>query len=654
MSDKLTDYRRADAPLPARNRLWPLYAAGFDHMGRAGQPIDVPMPQYGPDELLVRHDACGLCFSDVKVVRAGEKHPRIYRDIRQEPVVLGHEATMTVVGVGERLRGQYRIGERFLIQADVYVNGVNLAYGYEIQGGLSQYNVIDQRVLNGDAGNYLLPVQPHTGYAETALTEPWACVVAAYRLSYRTTLKPGGTTWIIGPSFPPPPRGETGGAAFPPPPRGGAGGEILSSPPRGGAGGEILSSPPRGGAGGEILSPPPRGGGGGGAVSPMIEGDRGEEIPYTISTGFDETSHPARLLLTNVPPAFSHWLKQRAQALSIKVIEVPDIPSLPSLPSPGKGESEGGIDDIILLTPDPDLIEAASPHLAKFGIMAIIAGTPLPRKVNVDVGRIHYNRWLYVGGPGPDVARAYSDVPVRSELKPGGRAWFIGAGGPMGSMHVQRAIEAPAGPQTILCTAQSERRLRAVEATYRADAEARGIAFTCVSQADEAAYRQTLETAGAQGFDDVVVLAPVTSAVAEAAEYVAPGGVLNVFAGLGRGTMVSLDLSAVYLKGVRIIGHSGSTLDDMQLTLEQVEAGRLSPDRLVAAIGSLSAARDGLRAVEEAVFPGKIVIYPHIQELPLTPLADLKHKLPTVYAKLKDGREWTIEAEEELLHVMLP
>ena len=588
---KLTDYRRAGAPLPAHNRLWPLYGAGFDNMGRAGQPIDAPMPPYGADELLVRHDACGLCFSDVKVVRAGEKHPRIYRDIRQEPVVLGHEATMTVVGVGERLRGQYRVGERFLIQADIYVNGVNLAYGYMIQGGLSQYGVIDQRILNGDDGNYLLPVQPGAGYAEIALTEPWACVVAAYRLSYRTTLKPGGTTWIIG-------------------------------------------------------TPAAR------------------RAIYTITAGFDETSHPARLLLTDVPPTFAYWLKQRAQALNIEVQDISSLPSLPSLPSfpslpslpssPSLPSPIESIDDIILLSPDPTLIEAASPYLAKFGIMAIIAGTPLPRQVNVDVGRIHYNRWLYVGGPGSDVARAYGDAPVRSELKAGGRAWFIGAGGPMGSMHVQRAIEAPGGPRTILCTARSERRLRVVESTYRADAEARGIAFTCVSQADEAAYRRTLETVGAQGFDDVVVLAPVTSAVAEAAEYVAPGGVINVFAGLGRGAMVDLDLSAVYLKGVRIIGHSGSTLDDMQLTLSQVESGRLSPNRLVAAIGSLSAARDGLRAVEEAVFPGKIVIYPHIKELPLTPLADLKHKLPTVHAKLKDGREWTTEAEEELLHVMLP
>ncbi len=67
-----------------------------------------------------------------------------------------------------------------------------------LQGGLSRYGVLDERVLNGDDGVYLIPVQPQTGYAESALTEPWACVTAAYGLHYRDGLKAGGTAWIIG------------------------------------------------------------------------------------------------------------------------------------------------------------------------------------------------------------------------------------------------------------------------------------------------------------------------------------------------------------------------------------------------------------------------------------------------------------------------
>jgi threonine dehydrogenase-like Zn-dependent dehydrogenase len=569
MSDKLTDYRRGDTPLPDRYRLWPLYGAGFENLGLNDRTIEVPMPEYGPDELLIRHDACGICFSDFKVLRAGQEHPRIYRDMKADPVVLGHEVTLTVVGVGENLRDQYDVGDRFIVQADIYVDGVGYAYGYEIQGGQSQYGVIDQRVLNGDDGNYLIPVQPDTGYAETALIEPWTCVLTAYWLEYRTRLKPGGTTWIIGT-------------------------------------------------------------------------DAGGEKPYTIGQGFDDASHPDRLLLTNVPPDFTRWLRTRAESLGVEIVEVGDVAALPV----------DEVDDIVLLGADADLIEAASPHLAKSGILAIIADEPLPRKVAVDVGRIHYNRWLYVGGRDPDIARAYSDVPARSTLKPGGLAWFVGAGGPMGRLHVQRAIEISDGPKAILCTAKTNRRLPTVESIYRDDAEAKGIAFVCTSLEDDT-YQQTLEEVGGAKFDDIMVLAPSPGAIEEAADYLAPGGVMNIFAGVKRGTKARLDLSDVYLKRKRFIGHSGLTTPNMRIALGQVESGQFSPNRLVAAVGSLSAFSDGLRVVKDGDFSGKVVIFPHIKELPLTPLPDLKEKLPSVYARLKNGREWTKEAEEEFLRLML-
>ncbi len=578
MTDRLARYRQAAAPLPERSRVWPLNGTGFENFGRDGQPIDEPLPSYGPDELLVRHDACGLCFSDIKVIRAGDKHPRITRAIKQDPVVLGHEVTLTVVGVGENLRGQYHVGDRFAVQSEINVNGVNLSYGYMLRGGLSQYGVVGRAVLAGDDGNALARLRPGAGYVESALSEPWACVIATYHLKYRTGLKPGGTTWIIGT----PAASSAGGAA------------------------------------------------------------------YTIGSGFDAASHPGHLLLTNVPAAFAAWLKTRAEELDVEVIETKDVIA-PPLPE------GGGVDDIVLLGADADLIEAVSPRLASFGILAIIADRPLARKVKVDAGRIHYKRWLYVGGPGPDIACAYADVPVRPALRPGGRAWFVGASGPMGRMHVQYAIESASSPRAILCTARSDRRLSFIESVYRPEAEAKGIAFTCASRADEASYHQTLEEVGAAGFDNIVVLAADPAAIEEAATYLAPQGVMNIFAGVAQGSMpVSLDLSDVYLRGSRFTGHSGSTIGDMQLTLRDVESGHLSPHRLLSAVGSLSAARDALQAVADSTFPGKVVIFPHIKEMPLTALPDLKSTLPAVYARLKGGREWTAEAEEEFLRLMLP
>jgi threonine dehydrogenase-like Zn-dependent dehydrogenase len=569
MTEQKLDQYKQQPVVGRQNRLWPLYGAGLDNLGKDGKTIDVGVPDYGPDQLLVRHDACGVCFSDIKVINAGEEHPRIFKDMKQDPVVLGHEVSMTVVGVGEKLKDEYKIGDRFIIQADIYDQGVNYAYGYMIQGGMSQYGVIDRRILAGDDGNYLLPVQPDTGYAESALAEPWACVIAAYELKYRTGLKPGGFTWIVG--------------------------------------------------------------------SDQAAAD------YEISAGFEAGSHPARLGLTNVPAAFAAKLRARADELGIEVLDI-NLAQLDDL-SP--------VDDIVVLGPDPDLIERVSPKLADFGIVALIAGEALARPVQVDVGRVHYNRWTYVGGPGPDIARAYSDYPVPAELKAGGKAWFVGAGGPIGQMHVQRAVQVPNPPSTIVCTDLSEERLQVLDEMIGEDARSQGITFTCLVVGSET-YQSELEAAAGDGFDDIVILAPAAPVITAAADLLADQGIMNIFAGLKRGTLATLELSHVYQRNVRFIGHTASTIDDLRLMLQQTESKQLAPNRSVAAIGSLDAARDGFAAVKAAEYPGKVVIFPQIKDFPLTSLSNLETVLPSVYARLKNGREWTVEAEEEFLKVMLP
>jgi D-arabinose 1-dehydrogenase-like Zn-dependent alcohol dehydrogenase len=579
MSDKLTEYKRADAPLPATNRLWPLYGAGFENLGQEGGPIEVPMPQPGPDELLVRHDAVGLCFSDIKVIKQGQEHTRIFKDMKTDPVVLGHEVSMTVVQVGENLRDQYRVGQRFIIQADIYKDGVNYAYGYMIQGGLSEYAVIDQRILNGDDGNYLLPVQPGTGYAESALTEPWACVIAAYELSYRTALKPGGVTWIVG----------TASA----------------------------------------------------------------RENYQISAGFDASAHPARVILTDVPVAFAAWIARQAAKLGVEVVERDGL--TPDQYASISDLAPGGVDDIVVLGADADVVEAASPLMAMYGIVCIMGEAAMDRRVDVDVGRIHYHRWTYVGGTGNDVARAYSDRPIRSSLKPGGKALFVGAGGPMGRMHVQRAIQLEDGPGIVACTDISDARLQDMYDTFGGEADARGVEFVTLNPMNKAEYAAGMKRfQEAGGFDDIIVLAPVAAVISEASTYLAPQGVMNVFAGVLRGTMAKIDLSRVYLEGTRVIGHTASSIDDLKLMLFQAENGLLAPNRSVAAIGSLEAASDGLQALENAVYPGKVVIYPHIKPMPITAVPALKDLLPSVYARLVNGRDWTVEAENEFLNVMLP
>jgi hypothetical protein len=108
-------------------------------------------------------------------------------------------------------------------------------------------------------------------------------------------------------------------------------------------------------------------------------------------------------------------------------------------------------------------------------------------------------------------------------------------------------------------------------------------------------------------------------------------------------------MSDIALKNVRIVGTSGSSIEDMKRTRDLMESDRLDTGGSLAAIGGLEAFRDGLDAVKGGRFPGKTVIFPHIENLPLTAVPDLQTVRPNVYAKLKDGQFWTHEAEAELL-----
>ncbi len=173
--------------LPDKILTWKLKGKGLENFGNSGKPDTIPFPEYSEDDLIAKVDAVGICFSDVKLIKAGDEHPRIRnRDLKKNPETPGHEVSLTIAGVGDKRKNSFKCGERYIVQADVFYKGKSVAFGYVLPGAFSEYVILGKEIIDGDDGCYLIPVQANTGYAEAALVEPWSCVVAAYQTKRRT------------------------------------------------------------------------------------------------------------------------------------------------------------------------------------------------------------------------------------------------------------------------------------------------------------------------------------------------------------------------------------------------------------------------------------------------------------------------------------
>ena len=545
---------------PSRTLAWNVYGKGVESVGRDGRPewVDVPAPSN--DQILVRVDAVGLCFSDVKLIRLGGEHPKLYgRDLAKDPTRLGHETAVTVVAVGSDLADRFHPGQRLAIQPDIYSDGRSTAYGYTIPGGLIGYHILGPEVLAADDGAYVTEVGDRLGYAETALTEPWACVEAAYTQRRRLTPLAGGRAWVVG----------------------------------------------------------------------RPDDDRTYDFGTTVANARE-------IVLSGLRDDVAAAIRSSAPRAKITVAD-PEVVA-------------GPFDDIILLGPrSAAVVSRASDALAFRGLMNLVGDEPLDGPVDIDIGRIHYHYTAYVGTRGPDVSASYGETRNRAELRSGGVALFVGAAGPMGQMHLERALKTPNGPATVIGVDLDRERLAMAKSRLDPIAEALGrrLIVTTTAGEEDLAMLVARETKG-RGADDVIVTAPTAAAVTQAARVMAGDGMLVLFAGLPVGTRATVDISRVFLHGAQYTGTSGSRIADQALVVAKTLAGQLSPGRAVAAVGGIEAAPDGLRSLIEGRFAGKIVIFPQLRGLPLTSLEDLAADDTELAAGLGPGGTWTSEAEAVL------
>ena len=149
-----------------------------------------------------------------------------------------------------------------------------------------------------------------------------------------------------------------------------------------------------------------------------------------------------------------------------------------------------------------------------------------------------------------------------------------------------------------------------------------------------------------KGADDVVVSVPIAAVMAEADTLMNADGMLVFFAGVPNGTLAPLNLSAVYLDNAQYTGTSGLTIHDQQQVVDLATRAKLSPGSIVGAVGGMLAAKDGLQALVDGTYSGKVLIFPQVHDLPLLGLDELKDRLPEVAAKLGAGDTWNDEAEK--------
>ena len=153
LHDNYNTYRAATDPAPAECWAWNMYGPGLESIGKAGAPEQVAVQHPGPDQLLVRIDTVGLCFSDIKIIQQGGKHPKLYgHDLSVHPTRLGHEVALTIMEIGANLRDRYAVGQRCAVQPDIFQSGQSRAYRYTVPGGLVQYHLIGPEVLETDDG----------------------------------------------------------------------------------------------------------------------------------------------------------------------------------------------------------------------------------------------------------------------------------------------------------------------------------------------------------------------------------------------------------------------------------------------------------------------------------------------------------------------
>ena len=297
-------------------------------------------------------------------------------------------------------------------------------------------------------------------------------------------------------------------------------------------------------------------------------------------------------------------------------------------------------DDIIYFGSAGGTIEILGEKLAPGGIInVVLGGNIIGDKISVGIGRVHYQSTCWIGTVSEDASDSYGMIPACLEIRNDDRILVIGAGGPMGQMHMIRNICSGLQGLKLVGTDLSDERLESLKQKTGKLASDHDVRLELINNRDESLTGK---------FSYIAIMVPRSELVEEAIERASNDCIINIFSGIPTPVKHEINLDACIQKRCFMYGTSGSTIEDMKIVLNKVTGGLLNTNRSVDAVSGLAGAAEGMEAVRDRTLAGKIIVYPMLHDVGLIPLGKLGEKFPAVAARLKNGG-WNREAEAEFI-----
>lgn len=140
------------------------------------------IPELKSGEALLKVESCGICGSDIKIIKHGNARVKSGQ-------IIGHEIAGTITKINGKINN-FNIGDRISVGADVpcgdcyYCNNgmancceINFAIGHQFEGGFNQYMVLNNLTLEKGP---VQKISDKTDFNIASLAEPLACCINGY------------------------------------------------------------------------------------------------------------------------------------------------------------------------------------------------------------------------------------------------------------------------------------------------------------------------------------------------------------------------------------------------------------------------------------------------------------------------------------------